>query len=179
MAIRLPTFPAGAQCAPCDGACCKVCPGSTSPDDWGAPDLAVMEVRLRDAPASGRWAVDQWDGDDHHADPVLRDDVLYVRPAAQGRERLDDPFDRLVEEDRDDDDLIARAARRMIPPRFPCTFLGSAGCALAFEARPIECRALKPRPGPVGDCLPHAGGQEERAVEWAPYQALLHTLLGR
>ncbi len=145
---HLPTFPAGAQCAPCGGKCCETCPGSTSPEDWGAPDLAVMEVRLRAAFATGRWAVDQWDGDAHHTDSALRHNVFYVRAATKGQERLDEPFDRLVEPVDDDDDLITLAARRMVRPRFPCTFHSPTGCELAFEARPIECRALKPRSGP-------------------------------
>lgn len=165
---RLPVFPASADCAPC-GKCCTSVPGTTSPEDWGAPDLDAMRARLSVAFASGRWTLDLWYGEPHDKIEALRGLVYIVRPARKGYEGA--ALDELEFED-DDADAITRYVRRMTPPSFPCTFHGPTGCALAADARPVECRALEPMPGGKG-CKPHAGAKRDRALEWLPFQAIL------
>ena len=181
MTRSLPVFQVSELCAPCGGACCKRCPGGTSPEDWGAPDRAAMTERLRAAFATGRWAVDRWYGEDWRSEEALRDDVLFVRAAEKGSESASYVYDELEGDDYDGD-IISRMVARMSPPSHPCTFHGPTGCELTFEARPIECRALEPKPVPAGKrghpCEAHAGGKRERAIEWAPYQDLLRRVAG-
>lgn len=64
-AFQLPVlnFQAPEICAACGGACCRRAPGIAHPEDFGAPDRADLRRRVEAALASGRWAVDWWEGD--------------------------------------------------------------------------------------------------------------------
>ena len=61
-------------CATCGGACCIDSPGLSSPEDFGAPDLGVMDRKIRAALDTGRWAIS------------IRE--MVVRPSIQGREGI-------------------------------------------------------------------------------------------
>ncbi|WP_448375952.1 hypothetical protein [Fervidobacterium sp.] len=64
-------------CKACGGKCCMSYPGLATPEDFGAPDRALMVKKLSDALLSGRWTID-W---------VNQEEGLYfVRPAIKGLE---------------------------------------------------------------------------------------------
>jgi hypothetical protein len=63
-----------ALCSACGGGCCKTMPGGSSPEDWGAPDLALLRTRLKPALADGAWVVDR---------------AGYVRPAVKNTDFSD------------------------------------------------------------------------------------------
>jgi len=138
--------------------------------------MTTMRERLTKAFATGRWAVDLWYGELHHAIEAMRGEVFIVRPAERGRESSSYVFDELEPEDYDAD-AITRAVRHMYPTLHPCTFHGATGCELSFDERPIECRALEPV-AILGACVPHAGAKEQRAIEWLPYQGMLREFRG-
>ena len=46
-----------ALCTTCQGACCKNMPGATSPEDWGAPDVDVMQMHIGKALQSGEFVL--------------------------------------------------------------------------------------------------------------------------
>lgn len=154
-------FPASEHCAPCGGKCCAQVPGSTSPEDWGAPDLDAMRSRIAEALASGRWTVDRWYAE-YHRDAPLDHDVLFVRPARKGWEGF--RFDELEEP--------AWTRFLLRPMAHPCTFHSASGCELGADARPLECRTLEPMPSGTA-CKQHGGAKMDRALEWAAYQSVL------
>jgi Fe-S-cluster containining protein len=162
---HLPIYQDPDTCSRCGGICCKQAPGITSPDEWGAPDAAVMTARMRDALATGRWTIDRWEAEPWRDEEPLRHAVMFMRPAIKGREgERHDHLDAETE----DDDFLSRMTLRSSPPSYPCTFHGRAGCELHHDARPLECRALEPDES--FHCTPRAGGRRERALEWAAYQ---------
>lgn len=61
-------------CAECGGACCIDSSGLASPEDFGAPDLGIMERKIRASLNTWRWTI------------ALRE--MIVRPAIQGREGI-------------------------------------------------------------------------------------------
>lgn len=161
-------------CRSCGGACCKQVPGSTSPEDWGAPDEAAMVTRLGAALASKRWHVDRWYAESWREEKALQNDVLFVRPAVRGREE-DGPLDELEEPIAEDS--LARFTWMFDEQGHRCTFLGKTGCELTADERPSECLALEPIAPGGSACEPRAGAKQERALEWAPYQALLELAI--
>lgn len=140
-------------CTTCGGNCCKAVPGILAPEDVGAPELSVMRERLTSLFATGRYAIDWWEGDPR---PTPREGYLgcveYVRPAVKGEEgELRDPS-----------------------WGGPCTFLGPSGCELTFDDRPHNCRALVPRRGPQEGCeLPVGARKVDYVLAWLPYRDLL------
>jgi Fe-S-cluster containining protein len=141
-------------CAECGGVCCKALPGGTFPEDFGMPD----EARLQAALASGRYAIDWWEGDVTGGE---RGQTYFVRPAVKGSEgELRDP---------------AWGGT--------CTFfIHGTGCELAFSDRPYECRFLEPMPLVDGrpKCrMDYPCGvpcKKASAIAWVPYQYLLEAL---
>lgn len=138
-------------CAACGGACCKSMPGGTHPDDWGAPNTSIMFDRLVVALSSGLWSIDWWEGDPRgleEGDAGYVSQGLYVRPATKG-----------------DEGRTFHASWGG-----ECTFLTPAGCTLAHDARPLECRALEPK-YPMR-CEQHHG-KNLTATAWIPYHDIL------
>ena len=138
-----------AICSPCGGACCKMQPGITAPAQWGT-NAEEIEANLTTAFATGKWAVDWWEGDTE-PDGNL-DDVYFVRPAAKNVKNL-----------------FHGAARNAV-----CTFFQEFGCLLLPEARPDMCLSLIPSTS--GGCWPpgpykHENLKGDYAQLWRPYQA--------
>lgn len=144
-------------CAPCGGECCKGMPGSTHPDQWGATDDERVAA-IAKALASGRWAIDWWEGDPREG--IDEDEALgsvrYIRPAMGSPHRF--PVEHPA---------WGREA--------PCTFLRSTGCALPHDGRPLGCRAL--RPGELGECDAMDGSKQAAAVVWIPFQSVIALAL--
>jgi hypothetical protein len=136
-------------CAQCGGQCCLTRPGLESPERFlAAPDPAAA---LAAALASGDWVLAEhvgvpWVEGVEPPEAERRRVIRYPRPATV-LERGGGGAPR--------DDLA------------PCTFLGEAGCRLAFADRPRMCRALVPTPGfeCEGDW-----GRREAALAWLPHQ---------
>jgi hypothetical protein len=149
---RLPVLPEAYVkpdiCGPCGGQCCRHFPGAAFPEDFGAPDLATLQFRLVEAFATGRWAIDCWDG-------VFSNGVhnpKYVRPAVSGDEGY--WFDRTY--------------------GGHCTFWSQLGCEI-FEQRPTGCRGLEPQAD--HRCEVKYGGKQDSIAAWIPYQKVLEDLL--
>ena len=137
-------------CGPCGGKCCKGMPGHASPKDFGLP----KETSLRKAIASGKWAIDWWEGDPRSGidgeDPGYMDQCYYVRPATVGKEGK--TYD---------------ASWGGV-----CTFLTDTGCLLEPKDRPLGCTVLEPVAGEV-ECKIHGFTKQAAALSWFPYQDLL------
>jgi Fe-S-cluster containining protein len=130
-------------CAPCGGGCCKSMPGSATPEDFGAPDRAVMVTRIRSALASGTWSVDWWEGECGNFESPN-----YLRPATvKGRGRIYDAS-----------------------WGGACVFHGDDGCKI-FPSRPSGCRGLEPSAGGSGGCTVRHSSKEDCAIAWGEYQA--------
>lgn len=136
-------FDPGKFCAACGG-CCKSLPGGFLPSDFG---IDLIEG-VRSALASGRCAIDWWEGDIDGKDELSQ--VLFLRPATKGKEGQ--IFDGSWGGE--------------------CTFLTPVGCSLPREKMPSECKALRPRSTAEGDC-PSDFNKEDVCREWRPYQSLL------
>ena len=134
-------------CSSCEGVCCKNQPGVTAPRQWG-DTTEEMVKNLTSAFASGRWAVDWWEGDTESGGDL--NDVYFVRPHAVGYYQ---------------DTLFHGAGHDR-----QCNFLGKTGCELTPEARPDGCLQLVPTPSHK-NCLPEgAPSKREYAVMWRTYQ---------
>ncbi len=131
-------------CGPCGGACCKTMPGHAFPSDLGADISGELRARL----ATGKWAIDWWEGDPREGKDEL-DYAYYLRPATIGKEgQLED----------------ASWGGQ-------CTFLRDDGCSI-FDQRPTGCRGLEPAPG--GDpskCQVRHGTKRDAAIAWIPFHA--------
>lgn len=147
-------------CGPCAGECCKAAPGIALPEDFGAPNTAHLFFRLAAALRTGRWTLDQWEGDprDGFEDgvPGQLDGAPFVRPAIVGREGqlLHRPW------------LLG-----------PCTFLTPAGCSMEFEQRPHECRSLVPTVGLRCTSHDKHRGRQDYAIAWVPYIAVVKSVI--
>lgn len=136
-------------CAECGGQCCRTRPGIEAPERFlGSPDPARL---LAAALATGDWVLAEhlgvpWVDGVAPPEDQRRRLIRYPRPATL-LERGNGGAPR--------DDLA------------PCTFLGEAGCRLAFVDRPRTCRELVPTPGfeCEGDW-----GRREAALAWLPHQ---------
>lgn len=166
MGKRLPVLSShedASLCGPCGGRCCQQMPGSALPADFGAGTPAFAQ-RIESALASGRWAVDWWEGDPR----VEKGSALsplemmfassymeahYLRPATAGMEgEVFDP---------------SYGGR--------CTFHSERGCGI-FPSRPSGCRGLKPMPLEVRQlqgCSVEYGSKREAAIAWLPYEKIL------
>ena len=133
------------MCAVCGGKCCKVMPGSASPEDFGEPLLE----RLTDAFKTGKWAVDWWEGDPTGADEVAQG--FYVRPRVKDVDAIYDPS-----------------------WGGECIFLNKDGCELPPDNRPENCRMLEPKDYGK-DCILHGAGKREMAIKWMPYHDIIHA----
>ena len=137
-------------CIPCGGACCKMNPGITAPEQWGI-DSAMRISALRGALASGKYAVDWWEGGTE-PDGAL-DEVYFVRPAVKG-----------------ETNVFHGAGRNRV-----CTFFEQvSGCTLAAAQRPDMCLAVVPTVN--GKCdvagpFIHENAKGDYAHRWQPYQA--------
>lgn len=154
---RLPVYVAPDLCGPCGASgrsCCENAPGSPNPEDFGAPDQDEMLARITAALATGRWSFDWWEAEPWrcHPEEALRHDVFFPRPAIRGEEG---------------EELFPAT----LSGNDPCTFLTAAGCELEHDVRPLECRAMEPKPH--GACIEHAGSRRERAIEWWPYRDVI------
>jgi hypothetical protein len=149
-------------CTKCGGRCCQTLPGSTSPEDWGAPDHLVMVTRISEALASGLYAIDWWEGDPRGLDWGDQSHLPcaeYIRPATVGVNKMRDP---------------SRGGT--------CVFWSQdRGCELKHDARPLGCRNLEPKSvggEPGSDCDSRiADGftseKHENAVRWIPYRGVI------
>lgn len=142
-------------CTPCGGKCCSHMPGTIYPIDI-SPNLDRDEIfiKVHDLLQTGRWAVDQWDGD-----PEMEDDWdgvttgFYLRPATKGKEGK--WFDASWGGD--------------------CTFHSSRGCELSVIERPTDCRTLVPH---ESDCYQPEGWSKHSGVAaWYPFRHILEDLL--
>lgn len=136
-------------CGPCGGACCKQMPGAAMPEDFGAPDRRRMEQMLTDRLASGRWAIDWWEGDPRPGKNDL-DRGYFVRPATAARRG------------------------RIFDPSWggACTFHGPSGCEI-FADRPSGCRGLRPASDYPGGCTVMHSDKVDAAIAWIPYHRIL------
>jgi Fe-S-cluster containining protein len=126
-----------ARCAACGGACCKSLPGAAFPEDFPTAES------VQEALATGRWALDWWEGDPREGHDELTE-AYFLRPATKGKEGV------------------------VRDPSWggECTFLTPKGCELPAERRPRECRMLTPRPKGV-DCMGDGtAGKRAAAVAW-------------
>jgi Fe-S-cluster containining protein len=135
-------------CAECGGQCCRTRPGIEAPERFlaGSDPAAALAEAL----ASGDWVLAEhvgvpWERGVEPPEAERRRVIRYPRPATVRERGGGVPRD----------DLAA------------CTFLGEAGCRLAFADRPRMCRALVPTPGfeCEGDW-----GRREAALAWLPHQ---------
>ena len=137
-------------CIPCGGACCKMNPGITTPEQWGV-STEIRVDNLRSALASGRYAVDWWEGDTEPGGSL--DEVYFVRPAVKG-----------------ETNVFHGAGRNRV-----CTFFEQAnGCTLPAAQRPDMCLAVVP--AAIGKCdvtgpFTHENAKGDYAHHWRPYQA--------
>lgn len=144
-------------CRECGGACCRRIPGIAHPEDFGAPNVTALRRRVEAALASGRWAVDWWEGDPRaHSTTRNRrrlDRAYFLRPACAGDEGL------------------------LMDPSWggTCTFLGDNGCSLDHDARPYECRDLEPTQG--FNCVGHGLDKRGLAEAWIPYTSEVESII--
>ena len=128
-------------CRDWGGKCCKRAPGCAFPEDFGLPNIE----RLNAALASGRWAIDWWEGDPRDGINEL-DQAFFIRPAIKGYE----------------------GQRYHASWGGDCTFLGTNGCELASEKRPRQCRQLEPKPN--SNCVLHGDSDKQSAaISWLKY----------
>lgn len=127
-------------CGACGGNCCKSMPGAAMPSDFGS-SAEEIAANLSDAFATGKWAIDWWEGDPRDDGGDDLDRAYFIRPATTGGRGLFDP---------------SWGGR--------CVFLGDAGCEI-FERRPSGCRGLEPSPP---DCKVQHSGKQDAAIAWLP-----------
>jgi hypothetical protein len=144
-------------CAECGGQCCLLRPGIEAPERFlAAPDPAAALVA---ALASGEWVLAEhvgvpWVDGAEPPEEERRRVIRYPRPAT----------------------ILERGGGVPRDDLAPCTFLGPAGCRLAFDDRPRMCRALVPSPGfeCEGDW-----GRREAALAWLQHQGWVEDARAR
>lgn len=138
-------------CSDCKGHCCKTLPGITSPLDWGAPDKKVMEHRLREAFASGRYSIDYWEAGTplYFVRPATKTNTHGVVDPSWGGECvfLSSTGCTLKHKNR------PLGCRALEPHRDNSTLLGFS-------------------------CEEHAGGKHEMGLAWKPYIHVLEQATG-
>jgi len=135
-----------AQCVICKGVCCRAMPGVIFPDD-------VTPGQVKEMLASGRYAIDWWEGDPREGMDELPQ-AEYLRPAIKGMEGW----------------------QRDPSWGGECTFLTPTGCELAYENRPRECRGLIPGVDGPPCFTPPAVSKKAAAIAWLPLRAFLLAL---
>lgn len=146
-----------AVCEKCGGACCKHAAGACLPSDFGST-AGEIEQNVRAAVATGKYAIDWWEGDPRDdkdwTDPDALSRAYFVRPAHVGASHPRDPS-----------------------WGGTCVFHGPKGCALEHDKRPSVCRALEPITGP-NDCKMHLKGGAKRgpAIAWIPFTDVLESI---
>lgn len=150
-------------CAKCEGACCKYYAGGAWPEEFEPDIYETLVERLM----SGKWAIDQWEGDPREDDgPVPDEERLgccrYVRPAHKAVFG-ESPF---------------RQPEKIFDCRSyggECVFLDENGCQLEWNKRPTQCRMLKPRPPEKssGCDMPTEYDKRHMALAWLPYQDVI------
>lgn len=133
-------------CNKCGGKCCAKYPGTTIPEDFGAPNQSKMIENLVDAFRSESWAIDWLE---EGWDSAYR--IYFIRPAIIGYEGK-----------------IFHAGWSRIGS---CTFLTKNGCSI-FEKRPSGCRGLKPG---KDICEVVHSGREESAKKWFNYEHIIFS----
>ena len=147
-------YPPSPICAECGGRCCQAYPGICWPEDLGDNIRASIKTRL----ASGLYTIDWWEGDPREYDwdhPDAVSEGYFLRPAMKDHEGK---------------------LRHPAWMRGTCTFLRAGGCALPYNSRPYQCRALEPK-SPGGRCKPHGGERQAGALAWLPYRAAIISVL--
>lgn len=141
-------------CSLCKGKCCKELPGCCFPEDFGEP----LEEKAKIALASGKYAIDWWEGDPRENQEELSA-AMFIRPAIKGKEGI------------------------LADPSWggECTFLTKMGCSLPADSRPTGCKTLEPKR--INDktlkCVGHPGSDKrEAAIAWIPYQEFLSQIKG-
>ena len=134
-------------CGPCGGQCCKTAPGAALPEDFGV-GTDEFESRIRSALATGRWAIDWWEGDPRDDGDGELDEAYYLRPATVGDE--------------------GRKFHGGWGGR--CTFLGASGCEI-FDNRPSGCRGLEPVS--TDKCVVRRASKQDAAIAWIPFSSKL------
>jgi hypothetical protein len=136
-------------CTKCAGHCCKGYSGAAWPEQFGAPDLCALESKLHDAFASGKWAVDWWDGYENGPG-------YFIRPAHTN--------------------AVGKLKDGSWGGR--CVRLTDKGCEMAFDERPIGCRMLIPSAS-FPDCgyADGSNGKLAAADAWAPYANVVDRVL--
>jgi len=135
-------FPPSGECASCKGQCCRTSAGAYLPEDLR--DLSVTAVK--NMVLAGKASIGVWEHPDETIQPWTSRWMLYLRPAHKGMEG------------------------QAYDPSWggACVHHTETGCALSFEDRPSQCRALEPGCG----CKQHLEMRE--VVEaWLPRQNLL------
>jgi hypothetical protein len=154
MSAKLPMYVDADLCSACGGACCKSMPGLTRPEDWGS-DRSQIVAALAKAFASGKYAIDWWEGDvrtalgEELADPVLCQ-TEYVRPATVTGRRLRDPS-----------------------WGGQCVQWTTTGCSMAHDDRPYECRMLKPTQQHKSNGCDSDVTKAQIVRMWLPYQDVI------
>lgn len=147
--MKLPMFVDEAECTACGGVCCKNIPGFTRPNDWGATEEERVE-RIAAALRSGDYCIDWWEGDprpdgDFHTVDMIR--PAHTRKRGQMR-------------------------HASWGNDGPCALLTEAGCSLAHDARPFDCRGLVPNKDHQ-KCKPFDEGKKDSAIAWVAHQATI------
>ncbi len=160
--LALPVFPRNENavlCALCGGHCCRSMPGTYHPGDLGRTEEEVFEA-LVELLARYEAAIDWLDGDprppgERRGLPLAR--CCYVRPRIDG----------------------VLSMEHSSPGGVCQHFSAERGCALPFEKRPYQCRALTPTLDRRGGRLPLVCVEREDsdevalAIAWAPYQDII------
>jgi Fe-S-cluster containining protein len=137
-------------CAACGGRCCKRLPGAMYPSDVkkGRSKLSMRKA-LQTVLASGRYAVDWWEGENGKS-------VYYLRPHTKE----------------------GKNCGGLLDPSWggECTFLREDGCELKFEQRPRTCRKLVPIAG-GRSCHTESHSKKAAYRRWLPYQTDIKAAL--
>lgn len=140
-----------AECAICQGLCCKRYPGCVAPEDCGED----VEAGLRALLSSGNYIIDYWEGPfEQNPEDVVG---YFVRP-------------RTVEE-------VGRSGIIHGAWGGKCMLLKPDGCVLEFDKRPLNCRLLKPRDSRLDRCTIEGEPKEDCIRKWLPYNALFKRII--
>jgi hypothetical protein len=133
-------------CAECGGKCCKTYSGIFHPTQINSFSVESLNKLF----AAGKHAIDWYNGETEEDED--EPGVYFIRPAHKGVSTLKDPS-----------------------WGGECIFLTPTGCELAFEARPLGCKALKPSKD--GCCNKTFYGKEAAAIDWLPFQDAINLFL--
>ena len=137
------------DCAACGGSCCKALPGSFWPSDFEDIEKEVLDGLVR-----GDFSID-WYESDPRANVFELDCCYYVRMRVKDCDKVYDPS-----------------------WGGECKFLTVKGCALPFEKRAHDCKALIPKFDYKEKRSKCTGETEKRetALKWVKYQGMLDRI---